>query len=280
MITVACCQYQFSEQTFAAWQQKIIDFIADEQADIIVFPEYLGIEMSETPCEDDRELFALIQPRIKDYIEFFAELAKQRHCYILAGTIPVAIADHRYINRAYFFAPDGEYYTQDKNFLTAYEADKELLAQGEGIHCIVTPWAKIGIAICYDVEFPALVRTLVRQGADLILVPSYTISSAGFTRVNTCARARAIENQCYVATACVVGPVSHGVSAPEYTSGRAGVYTPADMFFPSDGVLVQGDMDRPCIVSAELDFGKLSWVREYGDVRNYVDQVGALLEEI
>ena len=62
-----------------------------------------------------------------------------------------------------------------------------------------------GIQICYDVEFPELPRLLAEQGMQILFVPFMTDTQNGYTRVRSCAQARAIENECYVAIAGSVG---------------------------------------------------------------------------
>jgi predicted amidohydrolase len=58
--------------------------------------------------------------------------------------------------------------------------------------------------ICYDVEFPELSRLMADEGMNILFVPFLTDTQNGYTRVKHCAQARAIENECYVATGCVV----------------------------------------------------------------------------
>ena len=133
-----------------------------------------------------------------------------------------------------------------------------------------TPWGRIGIAICYDLEFPPLVRAQVEAGAWLILAPSCTDGIAGFNRVRLSARARALENQCYVAMAPTVG-LAPWLATLDANRGYAGVYGPVDRGFPEDGVLARGALDQPGWVYADLDPLLLDAVRESGGVRNHRD---------
>ncbi len=94
----------------------------------------------------------------------------------------------------------------------------------------------MGIAICYDSEFPQYIQTLIQAGAQFILIPSYTDSPEGFYRVHIAARARAMENQCYTIHACARGQVSC-LFLDGMANGHAGVFTPIDTGFPTDGIL-------------------------------------------
>jgi predicted amidohydrolase len=155
--------------------------------------------------------------------------------------------------------------------MTRFESEEWGIAPGEsGAHVIDSALGTLGVAICYDSEFPLLVRRQVEAGADLVLVPSCTETLAGYHRVAIGSRARALENQCYVVQAPTVGqaPWSHAI---DDNHGAAGIYGPVDSSLKSDGVLAQGEIDAPGWVVAELDFDALARVRADGQVRNYSD---------
>ena len=211
---IATCQYKLSEHTWPAYIKKIESMMVSakqQNVDLILLPEYAGIEIGDPTVYADKELFASLQSSLDKYILFFQKMAKQYQLYILAGTTIVSANQEKYLNRAYFFEPSGKYHHQDKLQLTQYEKNSGLILQGEKQQVFDTKWGKIGIAICYDSEFPEIVRNLVKAGAWLILVPSYTISLAGYYRVCLSARARAIENQCFVAAVNRVGEDGNGL---------------------------------------------------------------------
>jgi predicted amidohydrolase len=114
------------------------------------------------------------------------------------------------------------------------------------------------------------VRAQVEAGAWLVLVPTCTDTLHGYTRVATCAAARAIENQCFVAITPTVGEAPWS-AALDVNRGRAAVFGPADRGFPADGVIAAGPPDEPAWVFAELDPALLDHVREHGAVRNFRD---------
>ena len=68
-----------------------------------------------------------------------------------------------------------------------------------------TDCGKVGVLICYDCEFPELVRLMALQGMQLLIVPFLTDTQNAFSRVRLCAMARAVENECFVAIAGSVG---------------------------------------------------------------------------
>ncbi|MCU7372935.1 hypothetical protein PEC18_19285 [Paucibacter sp. O1-1] len=90
--------------------------------------------------------------------------------------------------------PDGQRFTQDKLTLTGFERACGVIEAGDALHVFDTAHGRIGVAICYDSEFPLYARALREAGVRL-LVPSCTDTPAGATRVRVGCQARALENQ-------------------------------------------------------------------------------------
>jgi predicted amidohydrolase len=166
--------------------------------------------------------------------------------------------------------PNGECDFQDKIMMTRFENEQWLISAGNELKCFETEYGRIAINICYDSEFPLLARQQVEAGANLILVPSCTDTVAGFHRVKIGCQARALENQCYVVQACLVGnaPWSEAV---DVNVGAAGVYTPVDYDFPSNGILDSGEFNVPQWVFSTIDLQNCEKVRAQGQVFNYRD---------
>ena len=136
---------------------------------------------------------------------------------------------------------------------------------------------RIGIAICYDAEFPLLVRALADAGAQIILVPSCTDTFAGYSRVKVACAARALENQCYVVQAPSVGEVPWS-PAVDMNVGSAGVFGPPDLGFPGDGVVALGPLNAAEWIFGEIDLARVEKVRRDGAVLNHAhwrEQPGA-----
>ena len=248
----------------------IVTQAKQQDAQLLLLPEYAGIEIVCNKFATEQGLFAAVQPFIPQYLDFYKNLAQQYRIYIQPGTIIQETAPKNYVNRAYFFSPNGSFGYQDKLQLIEFEKETQDLDPGNGQTLFDTSLGKIGIAICYDSEFPEIVRHLINAGALLILVPSYTSSVAGYHRVFLSCRARAIENQCYVAVSFAVGIVELS-GAPEQTIGQAAIFSPADVNFPDNGIIAQGDMNKISMITAELDLEKLLITRQQGDVHNFED---------
>jgi predicted amidohydrolase len=120
--------------------------------------------------------------------------------------------------------------------------DEPVVAHAEG-------WG-IGLSVCYDVRFPELYRILVLGGAELLTVPAHFTTPTGKDHWHVLLRARAIENQCYIAAAAQVGETLRG--KPAY--GRSLI---AD---PWGTVLAQAP-DEQTVVVADVDRARVAGIR-------------------
>jgi predicted amidohydrolase len=252
-----------------------IDAIAAEAAagaaGMLVLPEYASMELAAClPGAGDAQAeLQAVAAEAPALLGFFRDTARRHKLWLLPGTLPVA--EHgRVVNRAPLIDPGGRVAFQDKTTVTRFEAESWGVSPGAPPRVFATDWGSIGIAICYDIEFPPLVRAQVCAGAWLILAPSCTETAFGFNRVRLSARARALENQCFVATTPTVGPCD-GVASVDANHGYAGVYGPVDGGFPEDGILARGPLNQPGLVWADLDRARLDAVRADGAVRNHRD---------
>ncbi len=275
-VRLALCQYGVTApRDYDAYAAKLEALVAEGSAggaELLVLPEYACMETAAfCPGTGDApaELAAVcaLQPRL---MALYAGLARRHRIWLLPGSLPFGSPPGPVHNRAPLIDPQGRAVFQDKRIMTRFEAERWGVAPGAPPRVFDTPWGRTGIAICYDVEFPTLVRAQVEQGAWLILVPSCTDSLHGFNRVRLCARARALENQCFVAIAPTVGRAP-ALATLDENHGYAAIFGPVDRGFPEDGVIARGTLDRPAWVFADLDPARLDAVRENGAVRNFRD---------
>jgi predicted amidohydrolase len=273
--TVAAAQYPVEQLAdFAAWQAKLAHWIAeaaDAGARLAVFPEYGGMELTALDPATVADLHASIAAlgALAERIDAtHADLAARHGIHILAGTLPIRGEDGHFRNHARLFTPGGKSGTQAKIVMTRFEREEWDVRGGTPIRVFHTDLGIIGVAICYDVEFPLLVRAQAEAGAELILAPSATDTLHGWHRVRIGARARALENQCYVVQAPVVGAAPWTPSL-DISHGAAGIYGPPDLGFPPDGIVAQGERDHPGWVYGEIDFEKVAAVRAGGAVFNH-----------
>ena len=279
-MTVKLATAQYDISFLADWQAyryKLICWVeaaVAEDAKILLFPEYASMELASLFGEDvysslTKQLHAM-QSLHSDYIQLFQDLARQHNCYIQAGSFPVASEQGVYRNRAYLFYPDGTTDYQDKLIMTRFENEQWLIGAGNELKIFSTGFGNIAINICYDSEFPMLARKQAEMGANLILVPSCTDTLAGYHRVKIGCQARALENQCYVAQACLVGNASWS-EAVDVNIGAAAIYTPVDRGFPDNGIMAAGELNEVQWVFGELSLSDCAKVRDQGQVFNYRD---------
>jgi predicted amidohydrolase len=76
--------------------------------------------------------------------------------------------------------------------------ESESVEAGEALVVAETPWAPLGLTICYDLRFPELYRALTARGARILAVPSAFTLETGKDHWSVLLRARAIENQAYL----------------------------------------------------------------------------------
>ncbi len=244
------------------------------QADLLVLPEYacveLGAALAGGGVADEAGELAAMVAAAPEILAAMRDAARRLGVWLLPGTLPLRGQDGRIVNRAPLIAPDGRMATQDKRAMTRFETERWGVTQGADPKVFETPWGRIGISVCYDVEFPKHVRTQVEAGAWLILAPSCTDTMHGFNRVRIGAAARAMENQCYVAITPTVGAAPWS-AALDVNRGHAAVFGPVDRGFPEDGVLARGALDQDQWVFCTLDPARIAAVREDGQVRNHRD---------
>ncbi|MCW3847513.1 carbon-nitrogen hydrolase family protein [Sphingomonas sp. LB-2] len=281
---VAAAQYPVEQLAdFAAWQAKLARWVgeaADAGAKLAVFPEYAGMELTALDAATVGDLHASIAALgawVARIDAAHAELAAKTGMHILAGSLPVRGEDGRFRNHARLFTPGGRMGLQQKIVMTRFEREAWDIAGGSPIRVFRTELGMIGVAICYDSEFPLLVRAQAEAGAELILVPSATDTLHGWHRVRTGARARALENQCYVVQSPVVG-AAEWTPALDVSRGAAGVFGPADIGFPEDGVVAEGVVDAAGWVFGEVDLDAVAAVRGGGAVFGFAhwgEQLGS-----
>jgi len=87
--------------------------------------------------------------------------------------------------------------------LATGESWRESAAYAAGRRAVVTdtPWGRLGLAVCYDLRFPALFAALSEAGATMIAIPAAFTVPTGLAHWHVLMRARAIENAAFVIAA-------------------------------------------------------------------------------
>ncbi|PPC86601.1 MAG: nitrilase [Hyphomicrobium sp.] len=277
MLKVASAQYPIGQpKSLAEWEDKIAVWVksgAETGAELLVFPEYAAIE--QAACfgpevyGDLKITLAKVAELAADRVRLHADLAEEYGVHILVGSGPVQKSDGSYVNAAQLITPEGQIGEQEKLVMTPFERDWGMTA-GSPVRVFKTKLATFGIAICYDSEFPLLVRAMAEAGADVVLVPSCTERVSGYHRVRTGCRARALENSIATVQSPTVGDAPWS-PAVDFNAGAAGVYVPSEHGVSDDGTLAEGALNAAQWVTATIDLARLRHVRESGEMRNYRD---------
>jgi omega-amidase len=177
----------------------------------------------------------------------FSALAIQ-HGIVLCGSL-IESSDGAFFNTQVIYAPDGKLIASyRKTHLFGGMQEHEFLGAGDRLVVANLPWAKAGLAICYDLRFPQMFRSYSSMGTELFLI-SAEWPQARIDHWRTLLVARAIENQCFVVACNCVG---------ESKQGRFGGHS---MVIDPWGKVLAGAGDDEDLISADLDFGLVGNLR-------------------
>lgn len=276
-IKIACAQYPITHfENIEDWIQHTTEWVEEAvamQAQIVCFPEYGSMELSSLfPNETDpsKQVIAM-QHYYSDFTKTFTELAQDNEVIIIAPSFPVK-TNNGYVNRVSVFDRKGNAEYQDKIFMTRFESEEWNIVSGEKQLTVFNfEGLKFGIQVCYDSEFPVGSHLLAQNGVELIFVPSCTETLRGATRVHVGSRARAMENQCYVAVSQTIGEAPWS-PAVDVNYGYGALYATPDVGQPEDGIYYIGEANEEGWDIYDLDLSALRITRKNPCVYNFKDQ--------
>jgi nitrilase len=179
---------------------RLIALAAATGARLIALPEYfclMGMRDTDKVKAREKDGAGPVQ-------EFLAEEARRHKAWIVGGTVPLECEDAgRVRNACLVFDGEGRRVARyDKIHLFGFDlgqekyAEEDTIEPGRAVVSLDTPWARIGLSVCYDLRFPELYRAMGE--VDILFIPSAFTETTGKAHWETLIRARAIENQCYV----------------------------------------------------------------------------------
>jgi len=204
--------------------EKLIAEAVAQAAQLIVLPEnfsFMG--------KSDHERLAVVEEDGDGMVQkFLSEQAKKHSIWLVGGTVPIKSnqAD-KLFSSCMLFNDQGERVARydkihlfDVHLEDADESytESESTIPGDQPVVVDTPFGRLGLAICYDLRFPELFRTMVNMGMEVCAIPSSFTANTGKAHWEVLVRARAIENLCYIIAAeqggyHVSGRETHGNSA-------------------------------------------------------------------
>ncbi len=254
-----------------------VDAVSDYKSDFILFPEYFNAPlMAKFNHLGESQAIRQLAQYTNEMRKRFISLAISYNINIITGSMPQLRGDDLY-NVGFLCRRDGTFDTYEKIHITPDETKSWGLSGGKIIKTFDTDCAKIGVLICYDVEYPELSRIMADQGMQILFVPFLTDTQNGYSRVRICAQARAIENECYVVIAGSVGNLPR-VHNMDIQYAQSGVFTPCDFAFPTDGKCAEATPNTEMILVSDVDLDLLNELHTYGCVRNLKDRRNDLYE--
>lgn len=248
-----------------------VDVMGDYKADFVLFPELFNTPLL-APFNKLSERDSMIElAKLTEEIKMkISDLAISYNVNIISGSMPVFENNELY-NVSYLLHRDGRTDEYRKIHITPNERKYYGMKGGNEIRVFDTDCGKIGLVICYDVEFPELPRILADQGMKILFVPYLTDTQNAYMRVRHCAAARAIENECYVAIAGCVGNLP-GVNNMDIQFGQAAVFTPSDFAFPSNAIKGEATPNTEMTLIVDVDLNLLKDLHHNGSVQVMKDR--------
>ncbi|WZL74202.1 carbon-nitrogen hydrolase family protein [Clostridiaceae bacterium 35-E11] len=251
---IGVCQMQVEENKDANIKkaEKLIREAAENGSQLVVLPEMFN-------CPYENKYFPLFAEEYPgETTTALAKLAKELSIYIVGGSIPEKHQDVIY-NTCFIFDRDGTCIGRHRK-MHLFDIDVEggirfkesdSLGYGEDVTVVDTEYCKIGVAICYDMRFPELMRLMALEGARVILIPAAFNMTTGPAHWELLIRARALDNQVYF----VAASPSRNMQASYHAYGHSSIAN------PWGEVISQAD-ERECIIYGEVDLQMVEKTRK------------------
>lgn len=242
-----------------AWMQAAAQKAAIDGADMLAMPEASGL------INKDRTdaLTQVVDHGDDPFVLACREVAAKHGIWIQTGSTPVkgtgGLDGPRFLNHGDMINPSGDIVAgYDKIHLFDIQLDNkpptgESYRYGPGATAVMapTPWGPAGMAICYDLRFPQLLRDYAQAGATMLFVPSAFTIPTGRAHWEVLLRARAIENGAFVIAAAQVG---------DHDDGRR-TYGHSMIVNPWGEVVVDMGEQSPGITTVDLDIAEVAAAR-------------------
>jgi omega-amidase len=243
-------------QSDLEWEDKSANFIKlgklilplNNRTDIVILPEMFNTGFSMNPVQ-------LSEPEDGETFEWM-KYASIKGNFGICGSY-IVNSDGKFLNRWLFVSPEGESWVYDKRHLFSMGEENKFFSKGTSRLIFTFRGVKISPYICYDLRFPVWSRN--RNEYDLAIY-SANWPEARISVWNTLIKARAIENQCFVAGANIIGTDGNGIKY----SGNSAIIN------PRGEVLVSAD-NKACTITSEISMNELSDFRNKFPVLNDAD---------
>ncbi|MDQ4078556.1 MAG: carbon-nitrogen hydrolase family protein [Chloroflexota bacterium] len=283
------------ESEMRAEMTRFLRLARDKGADVAVFPELTGLMLSGPLAREMKgtlqrkagflerllssfggapELAGVLPMLITEhaeeltgrYIHFWCELAREYRMVIVAGTLLAETEEGVIQHRAGVFDKDGGLLGwQPKLHLTAEES--AVASVGDTLTPFDTAFGRLGVLVGNDILFPELARALAYRGCIGILHPTLARDDDAWRRHQMVAKARAQENQLFIAQSFLIGTDDIFVGPSKEVAGRSSVLAPIELSIRGDGVMgMIGAEKVEGVVTGEWNTASLRNLWEHSDV--------------
>lgn len=145
--------------------QRIIEQATEDEADLVLFPELCLTGYFIQDLVED-----LSEPMTGPSIVFMQELCKQHEVHVVFSW--AERGDDGNIYNSACLIDDAGQMVGNYRKVHLYDREKEIFTPGNTFKVFDTKLGRVGIMICFDLDFPESARSLALQGADIILIPT------------------------------------------------------------------------------------------------------------
>ncbi len=231
----------------------MIEISANNGSDLVILPE-----MFNCPYDNNKFREYAEEKGSSKTLKAISEAAEKFNIYIVAGSIP-ELKEGKLYNSSFILDRNGEIIGSHRK-MHLFDIDipgkiifkeSENLSAGNQITVIETDICKIGVVICYDMRFPELLRIMTLKGAELIVIPGAFNMTTGPAHWETLIRARAVDNQLYMAAA-----------SPAKNEELSYVAYGNSMVVDPWGKILARAGEEEEIIYADIDLSRIKEVRE------------------
>lgn len=259
--------------------EYFIDALSGYKSDFALLPEFFNAPlMGLTDRNQQMDAIRFVAGFTDRFKREMSQMAVSYNINIITGSMPELEGDALY-NVSYLCRRDGSVEEQRKLHITPHEKRDWVIEGGDQVNVFDTDAGRIGILICYDVEFPELGRLMADEGLEILFVPFWTDTRNAYLRVRHCAQARAVENECYVVICGSVGNLPE-VESLDVQYAQSSVFSPSDFAFPHDAVMSETTPNTEMLMFSDLNLDELRYLHHEGSVTNLKDRRTDLYEVV
>ncbi len=255
ILKIAVCQMSVvenKEENLNKAEEMLRKAAAEYSPEIVVLPEMFN-------CPYSNAFFpAFAEEFLGESTNRLSKLAKELGVYIVGGSIPERDGDSIY-NTSFIFGPEGQLLGRHRKmhlFDIEIEGgisfkESDTLGAGNQVTVIDTPVGRLGIAICYDMRFPELMRLMAEAGAEVLIIPAAFNMTTGPAHWDSLIKIRALDNQVYF----VAASPARNLEAAYHAFGHSTIAGPW-----GDVVSRAGEGEE--IIYGELDLEYINKIRD------------------